>query len=414
MATAVSLIFVFSTPLAALYAVLGFLKSPSRWRRYFPFFLLTVFMISHAFELNCELDITRYYYMAEDLARYDSLKDIFMYRGDGLFVRNLFFWAAARLGDLRLIPAVSNTIVYGAAAYITCDAAAREDKAHWIPRLLGIQLLTLQFFNITCNVRNICAFSLVALAAYQDLVRKRRSIGILLLYILPSFLHPSAFFLVLFRVLASALRKNIGVAAGVFLLFPVITQLLYEHRSLFSFGGTIGTILYLGVTKLYNYWNKDDALTEYESVVAGNVGDKIQRGTMLLFVILALVLICLYILRRKKTERSSFQVFVMELGLMTAASTSFFIAPHYWRFFSAFIVVFPAVLVQMQDDKEVLRRWRRVINLVMLGLAVILFIMHVRRFVLYVKLDVFFNQVLIENIVFLLVKALLNAVSVVL
>lgn len=395
MILASGLLFMAVTPLAALYAAIGFFKSPKRWKRYFPFYILTVFMIAHDTKFMVVDDITRYFEMARVISKL-RLRDAFFYGMDGLFVKNIFFWLTGRIGDLQLIPSVSTTIVYGVAGYITCDTAEREDMTHSIPFFLLLQIIALPYYSLYSNVRNVCALSLVILAAYLDMVKKKSFLSVLWLYVLPAFLHQAAIFLVLFRFVAGRFRKHIYILIGAFFLLPTFIQLGYANRSLFAFGGPVGNLLVKGITKLYNYWNTEE-LTSYEQIVLANSGNVLQKSLMLLFVALVLVLAYYYFFYRKTDSLDRFQLFVLEIGMMALACV-IFIAPHYWRFYSAFVVAATAVLIPLKKNKGKLNKGCDLVIGMLFVPAAGVFAMNARRFLLYTDTAGFAIRLLTENI----------------
>ena len=178
-----------STPLVGGYAALGLKKCPSKWKKYFLFYVVTIFIISYSCTPLNECDLTRYFDMVEIVSKLKSIKAIIFFQNDGLFIKNFIFWFIGKTGDYHLLPAFSNSIVYGVAGYITCSIASERKAEKYIPIIFVVQISMLPFFSITSNVRNICTISLVTLAVYLDLVKKKKSILICMLYILPCFIH---------------------------------------------------------------------------------------------------------------------------------------------------------------------------------------------------------------------------------
>ena len=195
-------------PLSGIYSTVGITKKPWLWKHYLFFLVCTVFIISYSFDPLNECDLTRYFEAVKTVGSMSSIQDVLAYREDGLIVRNLAFWLIGKTGDVHLLPAISNSIVYGIAGYITCDSAQRDHFEKLIPPALLIQICLLQFYATTSNVRNICSFSLIILAVYLDIVKEEHSIRVALLYILPCFLHPSGIFLVLFRSAAGLIKNH--------------------------------------------------------------------------------------------------------------------------------------------------------------------------------------------------------------
>lgn len=403
MAIILGALLIASTPLTGLYAMVGIIKSPHKWRRYLPFYILTVFMVSHAFLPDHEMDLTRYFELAERLIRYDNFFLVLNHGEEGLFVRNIFLWAMAKLGDVRLIPAVSNSIVYGIAFYIAADTAEREEAWRLIPAIVTLQIIALPFYNITSNVRNVCAFSLIILASYFDFVKNRRTIGNLILYVLPCFLHSAGFIILLLRILVSFTGKHRFVLLSAFLFMPTAIRLAYDYRHSLNFLG--GTIQY-GIVKLYSYWNTEN-ISAFEIRVLNSTSQQLQRLLMMVSAVLLLLLFYWYMKHNGMQKVERFQTLFMFICAMTLACWVF-IAPHYWRFYCAAIIASPVVLIPVMKNRKVLP-WHNRLEMYGLSATVLAIFIHSSyRTLLGIQIKGFIEEVLINNIYRIFFNCIIN------
>ena len=254
-----SILIFFLTPMMAIYAGVGLICSPKKWRKYLPFCILPIGIIAYCYNPLTSADLVRYIAMVEqcrDLTVYET----FRYFDDGLVVKNIIFWALSKLDDPHFLPALSSATVYGIAGYITCDTADIWHCERYIPLVLVCQSFLLPFFTITSNVRNICAFSLIILAVYLDTEKKKRNILVLALYIGPCFIHTSAWILVVLRMLVFLIKRfKSWVLFSVFFL-PVITNIMYQFRGrVLTRSTTINTIINQSIIKAYWYLNGADS-----------------------------------------------------------------------------------------------------------------------------------------------------------
>ena len=102
-----------------------------------------------------------------------SLKQVLTTQNDGQFIIYIAYWIIGKLGDVHLLPAISTSIVYGIALYIVCDSAEKYNIEKIIPYVLLCQLMILPFNSIVSNIRNICAFSMIILASYLNLIKEK-------------------------------------------------------------------------------------------------------------------------------------------------------------------------------------------------------------------------------------------------
>lgn len=350
MTVAAIALFLISAPMIGLYAFIGISHNPVNWRRYFPFFILTVFVLSYTYNPPHEMDLTRYFDAVKECAAINSLEAFLKYGNDGLIVRNLFFWIIGKLGDVHLLPAVSTAVVYGVSGYITCDTASEYRITKLIPSLFLFQLLMLPLVSILSNVRNIFSFSLISLAAYFDLIKGQRTIKVILLYILPCGIHISAVLLVILRFLVPVIKRKKMIAVGAaFFILPVINW-AYNIVSTYIPHGNIGIFVKAAITKAYDY--SDNILSDYERTLLTGIYPNLQKFFMMSFALLLLALALYYLKYVCTSERwEKYSVYCFLICLMTL-SCNIFTAPNYWRFYCATVITSPVIMVPLIKERK--------------------------------------------------------------
>ena len=330
--------------LAGFYALMGIICQPKKWKQYIPFHVLFIFMTGYTYSPLPEMDLTRYFNMVYEISKSKTLNEILKYDNDGMIVKNIIFWLIGRSGDVHLLPALSTAIVYGIAGYITCDFASSYGAKRLIPPFFLLQYVLLPLISVISNVRNICAFSLFVLAVYLDVIKRKRTISVGLLYIIPCFIHPSAVVLIVLRLLVLAGRRLRIFALLALPFFPLAINEAHKYIYFFSNKGTIGIAIQTGIKKAYSYIRRSN-LTEYEIELLKSEYAFVQRIFMMSFAILILIAIFYYSKYGDKSKyRDKFNSFIYFICIMTLAC-NVFIAAHYWRFYCVIVIACPLILI---------------------------------------------------------------------
>lgn len=339
------------TPFAFMYSLAGFIVFPSGWRKYFPFYIITISVLAYSYNPVGSPDLVRYFAMLDD-CRSLSFKETINYFHDGLICNNFMFWFFGHLGDNNLLTCFSVTVVYSIATFITCDLAELNNETKSIPAVLLYQLLTLPFISIANNIRNVLAFSIIVFAAYQEIVKKRRNLYILLLYLIPCFLHTSAVILVVFRLLIIVITpKNRTLALSIIFILPMLINLLYSNIGIVTGMSSIARVIRSAIIKGYWYLNDKDT-TEWARSVAQSGTSRATR--FLLMVLVSMMIILIYNNTRKQLELyecRNFNSYLLMISIMTLAC-NIFTTPHYWRFAAACNIMSSTALIPALKEKK--------------------------------------------------------------
>lgn len=330
-------------------------KDPVHWRKYIWSFVLMLMLLAYSFIPTTNADLSRYYLKVEHAGTQSFIEAVFGTKTglyDGLYVINALVWIVAKLGCKGLLPALSVGIVYSVAFYITCDCAERYEKIEWIRWMLIIQFLLLPFYNIVNNIRNVIAFSFVALAAYRELIQGKRNVVTYILYLLPCFIHAFALTAILMRILSGLVKKNRILGILLVITGSNIIDLLYSNIYIFSSIPTVYNMIF----KAHRYLSPDYSNNEWairvttEAFYRAGFYANIFFGAILVF-FLAIVIKHLqntYSLKKNETVIVNWEFWI---GVMILSSIPFSI-PYYWRYATLAAICIGAVLV-ITNAKEI-------------------------------------------------------------
>lgn len=317
-------------PPMLLVSVFSIWKTPRYWRKYLWMLVLMMMTLGYAYIPINNSDLVRYYVILDRFKGY-SLSQSFHVYEDGMYIKNLLFWAISQTELYGVLPAVTVGTVYGVASYVTCSTAEKHDKEELIPVLLLLQFLLLPFYSIVNNVRNVMAFSFVVLAVYRDVELKKRNIATLILYIVPCFIHVAAVSLIILRFLVIVAKKHKYLVLALVFFLTNIIEILYRNISLFSFSNA----LRIGILRAYRYISDEYASSTWGTTVANSTW---HRLNMLLNILLAISVLTVIVLNKRRRAddqniggNSDFDYYIYLISLMTVSFLAFN-APHYWRY----------------------------------------------------------------------------------
>lgn len=338
------------TPLALLTSIVGLWKSPSKWRTFLPIYIYVIFVGAYCYAplQGSNVDLVRYFPEIEIYGRM-TLAEAFLYNNDILYARDLLFWLCGHLHVIHLVPAITTSVVYSVAGYITCDVAERYDSRRYIGIILLFQFMMLPYVSIINNVRNVFGFSLIIIAAYFDIVKDKRPLWVWLFYAAGSLMHLSCFILIVFRILSRFSKKVFEIVLIVPFIFSSLVYLIYDYSYIFSFGGSFGNSIQTIIRKLYRYMT--NTTTVYAIKAATSQTYIMNRMIMMVGVVLALILIYYGIRYKKSLFRDDlrFYAFAGMIAMMTLASNVFAV-PNYWRFAAAFYIVIGIMLIPLLSN----------------------------------------------------------------
>ena len=340
--------------LCFVYSVVGIKKSPSKWKKYLPFYIYFVFIAAYSYTppAYSNVDLLRYFRIVESLKGL-HLSEAIDILADNLYFENFLFWLIAQTNMPRLLPAVTTATVFGIGGYTACDLAQIEDYKYMY-KVLIIQMIMIPFFSVVANIRNVFAFSLVILASYIDLYKHKRNIGVLLLYVIPIFMHKTGIVILVIRIMMPLFKRAYAAALLLFFGLSGLITFAYTHISAFTFGGAVGNIVKKLINSSYSYLLGE---SEYAERVRNSLGAAVTRYLVFAFLILLLIF---YLKKFWKNKNISDIDMMGYLLCVVSLSCNVFDTPAYWRFAAAFCILIPSILYSFFRDEltsKVQRQW---------------------------------------------------------
>lgn len=321
-----------------LYALIGFYKTPSRWKRYLLFYIYFIFIAAYCYMPleGSNVDLFRYYAILDELKGM-NLAETIGRLSDSLYVENILFWLVSKSNMYHILPAITTATVYGIGAYIACDMAQAEDF-RYLYIILIIEAVMVPFFSVVVNIRNVFAFSLVILASYLELYKQKRTLGVLLLYVIPVFLHKTGIVILIVRLLVPLFKRAYVVALVMIFGLSELIIFAHSHITFIRFGGAFGRIIRKLINSSYRYLLGE---SEYAARVRNSTGAAITRYMVFAFLILMLALyIQKFRLNRKLLD---FEIMGYMLCILSL-SCNVIDTPAYWRFAAAFCLMIPSIM----------------------------------------------------------------------
>ena len=334
--------------LGLLLAGIDFCSGRKYWRIDICIFAFFIAHFSYCYTPeNVGPDLVRYFSYLDELKHLRFIDVLnYQYKGTNLFSFNFLVWICNLFGDQHLLPFFTSFSVYYIFFY--CSYIIARDNGLTRRELLLFLLvasLCLDWYGITNNIRNVFAFSLVGFAAFEDLYLKNRGIPVILLYLLPIFIHPTAVLIVLIRLIVGFIKTNSMRLLLLLLTIMVNPAVSFLHLHIGSI--TSNQLITFVINKAYNY------LFDYSSAYGIRTANSI-RSLLARIAYLILVAIIIFIAFRIDEYRFatnpiytnnlfSFESFVVSIGLL-ALSCTFMLRPEYWRFAAVMIVFSSSIL----------------------------------------------------------------------
>lgn len=319
-------------PPLMMVSIYALWKDSRHWRKYIWMYtaLLTLLAFSFAPQTDSG-DLYRYCSRLEIYEKY-SFPEVLVRYPYREFGENLLCWIAAKLEMPGIMPGLAAFIVYGVTNYITFDYAERREKLDVANWMMFFELLILPFGSIVNNIFNVAAFAIVLLAAYRDLIQKKRNLFTILLYVSACFVQQAAFVLILARILAIPAKKMRIASIGIAAFLPWVINALYASRELFS-----GVPLIYSLINRGYYYLEETADSDYAIKVQTVLWYRLNFLVCMGFALLC-IFVTIRLLKKAKKENEfvergeqTFVSFLFLVGVLTI-SCVFFSAPHYWRF----------------------------------------------------------------------------------
>lgn len=335
-------------PIGILGGLLGLYQNFRYWKIYIFCIALGMAAIAYCYYPKGDPDIIRYVWYINSLRGTSFYSAIASgIKGEtNTFVFSFFCWIAAQMNDPQLIPAVSTFFVYYCGLYVTCYIGAdkRVKRSIVIAYVIFI-LLSLNFYAIINNVRNVFSFTVVSFAIFRDLYLKKRNLATWVLYIFPIFVHQSAVLIILVR-----LAFNFAVKAKIVMLILVgsintLASAAHKFMLRIPSGNIVIDLLKTFARKADGYLN--DTSSAWGLFAQRSLTLRVERMIDISFAVFVSLLILVIIkkgiskLEGDDQRIKSMRNYSFTVCLLTISCAPMLI-PGYWRFYSL-AVLFSAV-----------------------------------------------------------------------
>lgn len=402
----------------------GVYKDKKHWLLYVFCLAISMATIAYCYMPKGDPDIVRYFDYVERLK--GSSLEFALNNGprgeENLYTFTFVAWIIGQIGDIHMLPALSTFIVYFTGFYITCRVGndMKVNRGIVVSYIIFI-IVSLNFYSITNNVRNVCAFSLMLLAIFRDVYLKKHDIGTILLYILPIFLHPSAVILIAVRFAIELPAKlkfvMLIIAINVVPLLDFMQNLIFKINYNNAILGIVKTMMWKAN---YYFIETDSAWGDF---VSRSTSYRIERysdiGIAIIFCFI--IVNCRNnnsIMKFRKLNIHNFNdtlnaiFFDSENNFEKLTNCVFFLAittiacfpmrmPEYWRFYTVTVLsgAMPYFILA-SSDKQI----KRVLAKSIFVISPLCFIVTI-RFLLYSNLEMLIFDPFLSSPVVVLIRA---------
>ena len=389
------------TPLGVMLLIISIFGAPSHKKKYALFIGLTFGMIGYCSSPVREIDIVRYFQQIEGI-RGLPFSRAFSWAEDGLIVKNLIFWIIARIGDNHILPFLSLMTVYTVSSYILIHTIRENKKT--LGYLLALQLMLIPFYNCFSNVRNVMAFSLLAMAFYRDLIEKKMDLLTGVLYVVPCFIHMAGLVLVLLRILLPLFSKLSFLSLGVTFGIPAVVILLYPMIQGVSFGGNLGRIVNRAIWKAYGSFVRT---SDYAQEMQTHGAFVVNRLLAIVFCVVLLYIIVSCLGKEVKMEKGR-RYYLVAVEMITSLSLIMAVmgVVKFWVFMFMVYVMFTPVIVWVQEGQILKAREYQICMLLIGSVALFSLLMQIRSIVANLDISYFLSNFLLTNYLDVIVNIL--------
>lgn len=399
-------------PLGFVISLYALFRDFENWKTYIFCIAWGMAVFAYCYEPTTASDLVRYYAYVKSLrgASLSEAINIGQYGSDNLYSFVFVCWFVNLLGDIHLLPAISTFCIYYIGLYVTyrvgCDIDVNKKIIFKYAILI---LMSISFYGIVNNVRNIWAFTLIGAAVFRDVYLKRRNIFTIFLYIAPVFLHTSAVVFIIIRLIMIA-PKKIKIA-GTILCFtvPLALNVLSTRLAGVASGNIIIKILLSMVQSGNNYF---EHTTNAWSITVQNSGS--ERLARILFMTIAVLMIVMYfvIVKNSNTKDKTGMITNKSLTSMIdfpflacllTLSCSTMVMPEYWRFVAIAILFGGTIYLSYSENSRI-----TVFQNIQLVFAAVAFILCVRNLINYSNLPLMIERSFLANPVLIMIFNLIG------
>ena len=408
MCVAFVIIAILIPPLGIPLGLMGIYSERDHWKEYAFIIALGFASFAYCYEALTASDIVRYFSYIEDIGQvsFHRMFTYGSYGASGLFVFNAACWLAGRMGDPRIIPALSILIVYYLSIYMACRVSdTLQSKRRSLMISLLFILTALNFYALTNNVRNVLALVLIGYATFRDCYEGKRNAWTFLLYILPVFIHTSAILVLVLRLIILLSNKFKWIGLGVAVL--VHPMLMFLHPYTRNMKGRFLSYVGNAVNKAYNYYT--DSHSSWGQAVQASGSEKAFKILYLAIGILLGAVILLILTRKaslvsRSADRVLSIIYYIDLVMVLCIPI---LMPVYWRF-SASVIALSGGGLLMCERFSVKKDYFSLIRLACCVMGICAMLLWLRNLALYSDLYRMFTRAFVSSPLFVIGRDLIN------
>lgn len=340
-------------PVGGLISIINVFKDRKEWRKYIFSICYALAALAYCYVPTTDSDLVRYF---NDVKRYSgfSFGELFtrFITGKELLISySSIAWVVGKLGMPHLLPAISTFFVYFIPLYIMFKVTEdiNGDLKKCVEYML-FMIVTISFFSIANNVKNILAFCVAFYAIYRDVYLKKRNALTAFIYLFAFFLHASCMIIILIRFV-TLLTGKLRVFALLFALFmKQFVSLLYINVGRISTDNVFSRLLSNFINKGWLYYYN----TEASWAIVSSQSGSIKAAKIVYVLIVSIIVIYLVLYQRKKYYIDTFMNRELSVSLMRMSDCLFFmgvitfgcvpmVMPEYWRF-AAIVILFGGIV----------------------------------------------------------------------
>lgn len=298
-------------------------------------------------------------YRAQTLIKYEystyTFKQIFkIIERINYQIYPLYYWVFGKIGNVRLLPAITGMWCYGNIFYILYDSYIREKWSN--KTLINCMLFIImggQFLEVISGIRSMLAFSLVALCIYREIYKNKNIVKNIPIYIFAGLMHDAAFVLIGIRIAIMLIQKEkkfISYIKNILILIIIFIFVLKYGQN------TINSILehgsgYLNGNVYSNMWEyivaiSCDLIMIYSLKVSKSILNQIQNEEIIIIrkiSIIYLIIDIIFIIEYSIFHR--FRSFVMFIMIPIIGYNFNFIEKNNGKYFKNYQKIFYLLII---------------------------------------------------------------------
>lgn len=394
-------------PLGLIISLVALYKDFSNWKTYIFCIAWGLAVFAYCYEPTTASDLVRYYAYVKSLhgTSFAEALKIGQYGSDNLYSFVFVCWFVNLLGDIHLLPAISTFCIYFIGLYVTCRVGCDiEANTKSIFKYSILILMSISFYSIVNNVRNVWAFTLIGAAVFRDVYLKRRNVLTFFLYIAPIFLHTSAVVFIIIRLILIA-PKKLKIAGSVLCFaVPLALNVLSTRLAGVSSSNIIIKILLSMIQSGNNYF---EHTTNAWSITVQNSGS--ERLARILFMTIAILMIVMYFAVVKNSRNKDKNVLDVSnpltamidfpfLACLLTLSCSTMVMPEYWRFVAIAILFGGTIYLSFSENSRI-----SLFQNIQIVFAMVAFVLCVRNLIIYSNLPLMIERSFLANPVLIMI-----------